>query len=445
MSAKPKVLLLTSELFPEFGYPTAGGGVRAEQLYRSLEEAGYPVQLGLARDSMEGKDLPDWAVRFPYRAEFLDGLIESADPDIVLSEGWEPLSHLKIADNRLYVADCPGPLVLENCLGEQGDLRANTFHKVRTLARLDAVLCPNLPMRFYVGGFLTLAGWSPDQCDRILQVPIALPEKLPERKPPSGTDLTLFVGGVSWAWHHSSEWLVRLADELDRRGIGRLRIRHGRHPHHDLEDTLFETLDSRLLHHPRVSAAELTDWQTLAGELTSIPVAIEWSPKHLEREVGSTLRIVTYLWCGVPVIVRPHLAMAEEIAEFEAGWVVDDWKEMAQLVDDLTRDPAQLQYRSARAQALARERHAWPAAHQPLLEGLERLSRREKQPSFLEHAFTVFRSQEEELHRLRAEHKFLHEEMILLREHSRSNQVDAEAFRSMRQKLPYRLWKKVMG
>src|SRR3990172_1104160 len=110
----PRILLVTSELFPEFGYPTAGGGVRAQQLYRSLQAEGFSIDLALAGQTAEGKTLPDWATRYLYRPEFLDGLIEQADPDVVLGEGWEPLSHVRVEDKRIYIADCPGPLVLEH-------------------------------------------------------------------------------------------------------------------------------------------------------------------------------------------------------------------------------------------------------------------------------------------------------------------------------------------
>jgi hypothetical protein len=434
-------------LFPEFGYPTAGGGVRGQQLFRSLEAAGYPVELALARSTTEGKDLPEWASRFPYRPEFLDGTIEQADADVVLAEGWEPLSHCKFDDSRLYVADCPGPLVLENAHRNVGDLRSNTHHKVRTLSRVDAVLCPNKAMRCYLGGFLTLAGWHPDQSDRIVQVPISLPQELPERRSPeiAQEEPVIFIGGVAWAWHRASSWVLRLADELEEIGYGKIRIRLGKHPHHNLEGAVYEELDPALETHPRICAGGLTDWKTLVEELTAIPLAIEWSPKHLEREIASTLRIVTYLWCGVPVVVRPHLDLAGEIREYQAGWVAESWEELVGLVKGPLRDSADLRKRSENARRLARERHCWPLCHAELLEGLGRIGPREKAPSFLRHATEVFRSQEEELHRLREERKFLDEEFSRQNERLRACEVDAEAFRSLRQRLPYRIWKKIAG
>jgi hypothetical protein len=300
-------------------------------------------------------------------------------------------------------------------------------------------------MRFYLSGFLTLAGWSPGQCDRIRVAPIALPDSLPNRQPVQGSEFSLFVGGISWAWHSSSEWLLRLADELERRGIGRLRIRTGRHPHHDRSAASFEEIDSRLLNHPRVSLEGLTSWDTLINELASTALAIEWSPLNLEREIASTLRIVTNLWCGVPVIVRPHLEIAREIAEYEAGWVIEDWEAMAQLVDDLSRDPAEVQRRSRQAQRLAKDKHAWPTAHSGLVNLLDSLSPREKGPSFLQHATDAFRTQEEEIHRLRGENKFLHEETSILRDRTRVCEQDAESFRALRQKLPYKVWKRIVG
>jgi len=442
--ALPKILLVTSELLPEFGLPTAGGGVRAQQLYRSLVEAGFPVELALARQTAEGKDLPEWARRYLYRPEFLDGLVEQAAPDVVLSEGWEPLSHLRMADNRVYVADCPGPLVLENHHRKLGDLRANTHHKVQTLARLDAVLCPNRPMRFYLAGYLTLAGWSPEQTDRIAQVPISFPEPMPPPTPKE-SDLTVFVGGISWAWHRASPWLLRLADELEKGGFGKLRVRLGKHPHHNLEGTPFEDLDPRLKDHPRVAMEGLTSWDVLVEELRSVHLAVEWSPSHLEREIASTLRIVTCLWCGLPVVVRPHLDLAREVEEYDAGWVVDVWEDLLELLRGLKAHPEWIERKSNNARRLAKERHTWPVGHSELLSFLENATPREKSPSFLAHATDVFRKQEEELERMRAERVHLDEEFERMRGSLEICQQDADAYRSLRQRLPYRIWKKIIG
>ena len=452
-SNKKKILFVTSELFPQFGYPTAGGGVRGEQIYRSLEDAGFPIDLALARDSAEGKDnLPDWATRYLYRPEFLDGLIEQADPDLVLSEAWEPLSHLKFEDNRIYVADCPGPLVLENLLGGSGDLKSNVFEKVRTLSRLDAVLCPTRAMRGYLSSYLVLAAWSLEDTDRILEVPIALPEPLPERKPTPDSELTIFVGGISWAWHKTSEWVLQLADSLDKIGTGKVRFRQGVHPQIEYEDSLFESLDPKLANHPRIEVGDLTDWNSLVEELTTIPLAIEWSPKHLEREIASTLRIVTYLWCGVPTIVRSHVDLAGEIKESQAGWVVDEWEDLIQLIGSLARDPSQIVTCSRNAQRLARERHTWPTAHQELIDRLDTLKPRPKSPSFLQHATETLRSQEEEILNLRSEIQAATKEMQNISQHlehteaeRQTDQADAESFRAMRQKLPYRIWKRILG
>ncbi len=445
MSTLPKVLLVTSELFPGLGYPTAGGGVRAQQLHDYLKSLGFQVDLALACSSAEGRDLPDWATRHLYRPEYLDGLIEQADPDLVLTEGWEPLTHLRFDDQRLYVADCPGPLVLENRAGENKGDRTLLLHKTRALSRADAVLHSNTPMRFYLGGFMTLAGWTPDQFNRLFEVPIALAPHPPERKPPSSTEFNIFAGGVSWAWHESSPWISRLADALEERGIGKILLHHGKHPNHPSAASAYEAPDPNLLAHPRVQASPLVSWDSLVETLSSTPLAMEWSPTHFEREVASTLRIVTCLWCGVPVIVRPHLALAAEIQAENAGWVVEDWGSVVDLIDDLSRNPAEVEARSAGARRLALKRHAWPTAHPGLGDFLASLTPREKEPSLLQHATDTFRDQEDSLHRLRTEHKAMIEELSNLRERTRLAEMDAESFRAMRQKTLYRIWKRILG
>lgn len=487
MILKPKILLLTSELFPCFGYPTAGGGVRAQQLYDTLTSAGFQIELGILKSSAEGKDLPEWASKYLYDHSWLDGLIEQADPDIVIGESWEPLSHLRFSDQRVYVADCPGPLILESLLGGNGDLHRLVLHKIRTLSHVDAMLCPNRPMRHYLASYLTLAGWQPDQPERVLHLPIAISQDIPERKPSVGTQLALFFGGISWAWHHSTPWLLSLADQLQSMNWGKIIVRTGQHPHHHLDESLYEQDSSRLCDHPCIDLRPLTDWSSLVDDLCSIPLAIEWSPRHLEREIASTLRLVTYLWCGVPVIIRPHLDLSDEIAEYQAGWVLDEWENLLALLKHIQENPEELRTRSANALRLAREHHQAGRFQDSLADFLTTLTKRDHAPSFLEHATTTFRFHEEVIHaheqtiRTRdgqiaeRDHQLttlqhvlsskdreimdrgqsalglqnqiqtaLHEIQTLHQQIQRDH-ADAESYRAIRQKLIYKLWKRLTG
>lgn len=395
MNLQPKVLLLTSELFPEFGYPTAGGGVRAQQLFHLFQRAGHETLLGLLETTAQAKDLPEWATRFLYRPDQLDSLIERADPDWVVGESWEPLSHLRIEDRRFYVADCPGPLVLESSLSREDSLRTCVSHKIRTLARMDAILCPNLPMRHYLGAFLTLAGWRPSETDRLIQLPIALPDDLPARKTPAGPDLSIFMGGITWAWHQTSSWLPALADELHRQEIGHLVLRMGKHPHHDLEESIFEPVDRRLVSHPAVTIHTLAAWDELIGDLSQTHLAIEWGARNLEREIASTLRVVTYLWSGVPVILPPHLDLAKEVEAYQAGWVVDCWEDLAGLLARLAKDPEEVRQRSQGAQKLSRECHTYSNLAGTFPACIKNLGLREKEKSYLDHMAGVLQIQED--------------------------------------------------
>ncbi len=442
----PRVLLVTTELFPEFGYPTAGGGVRAQQLYRSLEEQGFPVSLALAKESAAGRDLPDWATQNLFIQSRLDGVIEQADPDVVLSESWECLSHRRFDDNRIYVADCPGPLVLENLLGTSGNFRADIHHKIRTLAMLDYVLVPTSRMKSYLMGFLTLAGWKPDDSHRLVDTPISLPEALPPKGTPSSDDgLKIFVGGVSWAWHRSSEWLVQLADLVQRAGKGTVFVRLGPHPLLASKSDETEAIPQEVRDHPCIQFSDLTDFDALVRDLSEMDLAIEWSPVHFEREIASPFRIVNYLWCGLPVILRPHLELSHSVDQYRAGWIVDDWKNLEDLLEKISTDRSILQERSEGARHLAHEKHVWPRAHERLFETLKNPIPREKNPSYLMHAATTFVEYETELEERRSAYDLMKEEFDKMTLRLSEVESDAEAYRGLRQKGLYRLWKKIVG
>ncbi|MCA9424121.1 MAG: hypothetical protein KC994_03570 [Candidatus Omnitrophica bacterium] len=442
--ALPRILLVTSELFPEFGVPTAGGGVRAQQLYHSIQEKGYPVELALWRPAAESKSLPDWATRYLYSQPYLDGTIEQADPDIVLSESWECLSHLKHDDNRIYIVDCPGPLVLENLVGREPNLRGYIHHKIRTLARMDAVLCPSSRMKSYLTGYLTLSGWQPNDSKRLIEVPISLPEETPVRSPRKPDNpLQFFMGGVNWSWHRTSEWLTKLGDWFgSEEGRGTLSVRMGHHP---LLPPESEAPFENLKRHPSIRFSELTDFDTLTQELLGMDVAIDWSPVHFERNLATPFRIINYLWCGLPVIVRPHLEVSGLIHEYGAGWVVESWEELEDLLTSLHANPSLVEKPSMQAQRLAREKFSWPSAHSGLMEFFENPSLRDKKPSYLMHAAQTFRDYQLELERRNVGYKAMEEELGQIRQRLSEFEADANAYRNLKQRFHYRLWKKIFG
>jgi len=250
-------------------------------------------------------------------------------------------------------------------------------------------------MRHYLGAYLTLAGWQPGETQRLIQLPIALPDELPPRKAAAKPGLSIFMGGVSWAWHQTSSWLPELADELQRREIGQLVLRMGKHPHHDLDRSVFEPVDRRLVSHPAVTVHDLAAWDELLDDLSRAHLAIEWGPRNLEREIASTLRVVTYLWSGVPVVLRPHLDLAKEIEAYKAGWVVDRWEDLIELLARLSKDPEELLQRSLGAQRLARECHTYSALAGSFPTPLMNLGLREKGKTYLDHMVGVLKNQED--------------------------------------------------
>lgn len=157
----------------------------------------------------------------------------------------------------------------------------------------------------------------------------------------------------------------------------------------------FEPVDRRLLSHPAVRVRDLAGWDELLEDLSQTHLAIEWGPRNLEREIASTLRVVTYLWSGVPVITRPHLDLSKEIESYGAGWVVDRWEDLIELLARLAKDPGELHRCSQGAQKLAREHHTYSALADSFPAPLESLGKREKGPSFLDHMGGVLKVQED--------------------------------------------------
>jgi hypothetical protein len=132
--------------------------------------------------------------------------------------------------------------------------------------------------------------------------------------------------------------------------------------------------------------------------------------------------------------------------------VVDEWDELKLLLNHLANHPEEIQACSQNARKLARKHYSGPHSHPQLAHFLRTLRRRNGHESLIDHASCTFREQEEQLVSLSQnnagmmdENKRLLKEIERLQGELAINHLDAESFRSLRQKLPYRLWKKLLG
>lgn len=452
---------------PECGYPTAGGGVRAWSLGKALEAAGHKVLFSIEKSTVEGKNLPEHLTRYAFELSDLDDAVNRSDADVLLFEQWWPLSFLKRTDLPV-ILDIPGPLILENSFRNIGDIRTNASAKLRALQKADFYLYTTPRQRYYWIPWLALAGVDPREMPFGL-VPICLSPDIPEaqlgyRAEPD-REMRFIQGGVFWAWQDSSSSLNRILRTMEEKSQGELLLIGGKHPFHDVPGQ--EYLD------PRDSLAQSERWKIqpmcplkdLIEEYSHGGVAVDLMQPNVERELSCAVRDITYLWCGLPLVVYNYSYLADDLLAYDAGWIIDPDRpeELEAVVTGILGNPSVVVAKSKNAQRLVSEKFTWNNAVAPLLDFCNNPGVREKKRHYLQHMAEYIDSLtgsqipelKQKLHEAEKSVERIQKELDFSRKviRDRDNQIgdlskrasEAEAsLHALRSKLPFKIYKRIM-
>ncbi len=320
-----RILVVHHGSLPATGRPASGGGIRAWQLGRGLQQAGLDVCY-LARDQDEpgGFASPADLVR----------KATARGPDAVVCVQLEDAPALAVLGKPLAV-DLYAPRLLEAPF--QGALAEAAPAVLRALAAGDVFLVSSPRQRWSWLGVLALAGVDVRR-DPTLLVPIASREPLRHRWPAS----PVFVGGgQAWPWADPREGLDRVLAHLDRRGIGSVRW--------------YGDADS-LPDHPRLERAGTLPWDALQKAWAGATAALDWMADNPERQLALGFRHADYLAAGLPVLCAADSAVDEALAG--AAWAGDIEDVLDAVLDDVAAGGSALRACAKAARALARQRSA---------------------------------------------------------------------------------------
>jgi hypothetical protein len=406
MSAKRRVVLVTSEVLPGWGYPTAGGGIRAHSLGEALREAGHELIYSLPISVLEQVDGPKELREYAHQPEKVADTIHRIGADIAVFEQWQPLSFVDRLDCPVVV-DLPGPLILEYSFRGGRALHVEAGSKIRALSRADLYLYSNPVQKAYWLGWTTLAG-APVDHDWLAHVPICRSPQLPE-PPKNPPELRFIHGGVFWPWQDPTLPLNTLIDFMNERGEGRLEIFGGTHPHHRVKNEAYFDPGKAVKTSDRVRFQPMMPLEQLEEEYARGGIALELMARNPEREMASTIRTIGYLWCGLPIIINEYSYLAPLVRSYDAGWSTDpdDAAALRETFAAVYAERDDWSAKSKAAQALARDHFTWDRAARPLIEFCEHPEVRPKPPAFQEYTTEYLTKLENDLGRLEDSEKFL--------------------------------------
>lgn len=376
VAARPRrgrVLVFSPDLLPLEGLPTVGSGLRAWGLGQGLCARGHDVVFSmpqLALDAVDGRyRIPPAAAELAWRPFEMHRVVEQVQPDLVLVCGWPIIESLAQPPRRSVpvVLDQHGPHMFERHFQGAGLERVNAEEKQRALGAADYFGCAGERQLPYFRDWLLRSGWSKDECaERSYAIRFSLSPELPARHP--SDELTFVYGGVWLPWQDPTNGLTALVEQLERRRSGRLDLFGGKHPWLDISGGVFSRLVSRLEQSDRVVNVGQVAHAELIRRYTSAHVAIDLMAKNPERELAVTSRTVEYLWCGLPVIYNDYSELSELIAEYDAGWTVNERRRegINAVLDEIFEAPEIVERKSANAQRLVREMLTWDRTVEPL-------------------------------------------------------------------------------
>jgi len=379
-----RVLVLTRDLIPIQGLPTAGGGLRAWGLGEALRLRGHDVVYSVpAKLVPEGEEFDEMR-RLAFDPADLHATILRAEPDLLLLEQWGLATHLP-ETTLPVILDLHGSLILENAFRRHRSWTSNAAAKIKALRRADLVICPGKRQRAYFMSWLMMSGASPTDLP-VVEVPVSMPAEQPERTAQYDQKIKVVYGGQLWPWIEPAAGLLAATEALEESKDGTLSLfvnepaQQDVLPYDDSTRIPAWHLPERVLESEVVKSEGMISREEMIERYVAAHLAVDLYGWNTERELAFTTRTVEYLWAGLPVIYGDYGELALLIKEYEAGWLVNpaDTDAVNATVREALGDRDELQRRSENARRLVAERLSWEATVAPLDDYVQDPSTRDK-------------------------------------------------------------------
>ncbi|MBW7875063.1 MAG: hypothetical protein H3C47_03625 [Candidatus Cloacimonetes bacterium] len=299
-------------------YALSGGALRVMGLADAFKKSGCRVSFLRQKSKVEPSPFEEL---FELEEICKDGLIRmnlaarisEINPDVIIVEQWGLLDQLEGIKTPIF-CDLHGSLLWENYYrGQRGkyDLRA----KMMALSRCNGFLVPGLRQKYYFLAFAMAAGMDMAQ-ERILHVPLLLPEEWYKGYRQKEPEPDVICGGGNWPWIDMGDrdWVKEWFQSkgLLFKEFTCVAQQSALNPDH----LKSQTSDSGVPHQriPKLYSRAMAAWDWYAG--------------NRERELAITTRTVEYLYCGIPVFYPQGLELSEFIEKHGLGILLSEPKDL---------------------------------------------------------------------------------------------------------------------
>jgi len=379
---------------------------------------------------LKKENASDELKKYSYQVNNLNKVIRKVLPDVILFEQWGLATYLE--QTQIPVAlDLHGSLLLENYYRKHRSLVSNIAAKIKTLSKIDYLICPSQRQRHYFLPWLMMSG-APIEKDQIGVIPVSFSPKLPKKKPPEEPTF-IFSGGL-WPWVDPTPALNIIVDEIKQRELGRIKI-FSQKP--DLEKILpkDDVLGNNIVDvsgsnniYQRIEVPGFIPHEQLLKEYAQASVAVDIYQWNKERELAFSTRTIEYLWCGLPVLHAGYSEISEYITKYKAGWCLDpkDTDALGTTLQEIFSNPRKVQTYGKNAQKLIKNHFTWDKTIEPLHNFVVDPPKKAKNKTFFEVVSLEFDRIEEEL---AVENNKMHETIFNLNKERGELQLSLEIMR----------------
>jgi DNA repair exonuclease SbcCD ATPase subunit len=188
------------------------------------------------------------------------------------------------------------------------------------------------------------------------------------------------AGGFNWPWVDDSSYINQLSEILERRNIGEIRIYGGRFALKSRTDDILREYKNS----SRIKNMGVLPYEKLLNSYSEGSVGLLCFEKNLERHFSFNFRAMDYLASGLPVIVSDYLQISELIKKYDAGWVIKDREDFAEVVDRIISDNELVLHKSDNVTALVMQEFDANKNIEPLLSVINRPEKIKKREGLIQ-------------------------------------------------------------
>jgi glycosyltransferase involved in cell wall biosynthesis len=374
-----RVLIVTHAASFRTDRIVSGNAVRAHYFGKGLVKNGIDVTFAYPKDLASDDELNESAagssdVRFFGSRSELHELIDEVQPKAVLVGYWELLEHFPDDYEIPLVADIIAPRILEALFQDHQDVNLHASKMLALYRKASRFICGTQRQREFLIPWLILAGFDCRFGAPIDIIPISTEPLLPRGRANPTDPWVIVTGGVSWPWRMGVRYTDAIRAALADGGAmkGRLLLLSGGYVHENPSGSEIATsadadaqYDATLQH---VGLLPYGDMERLFSQQCDI--GIELSDYSIERDFSASFRSIEFLRCGLPVICNHTLELARQVADNDAGWVIEDPEDLPALLAAIAGDPLGYDRKSANAIRLVEERYHYLKTIVPLVDYL---------------------------------------------------------------------------